>query len=208
MSGKLIFLAPHEKFVYRSPKTTIPAGHGFPYRNTQAALDEIALQMQRAVTALGLDNCTVNADVFVRGEEVFIIEMGGRTGATCIPELISLYYGFDFYEKILQNALGCPVDLTPERPGAPCMAKLLMSPVNGIITAIDEEGLDRLRSGGVTVALDFPVGHAVEAMENGTTRIGHVVTAAEQESQLDDILSRVYSCIYVDGSSLEELWNE
>ena len=45
-------------------------------------------------------------------------------------------------------------------------------------------------------------------MENGTTRIGHVVTAAEQESQLDDILSRVYSCIYVDGSSLEELWNE
>lgn len=205
--GKLIFLAPHEKFVYRSPKTTIPAGHGFPYRNTQAALDEIALQMQRAVTALGLDNCTVNADVFVRGEEVFIIEMGGRTGATCIPELISLYYGFDFYEKILQNALGCPVDLTPERPGAPCMAKLLMSPVNGIITAIDEEGLDRLRSGGVTVALDFPVGHAVEAMENGTTRIGHVVTAAEQESQLDDILSRVYSCIYVDGSSLEELWN-
>ncbi|MBQ8935487.1 MAG: hypothetical protein IJ049_03685, partial [Oscillospiraceae bacterium] len=102
----------------------------------------------------------------------------------------------------------CPVDLTPERPGIPCMAKLLMSPVNGIITAIDEAGLDRLRRGGVTVALDFPVGHAVEAMENGTTRIGHVVTAAEQESQLDDILRRVYRCIYVDGSSLEELWNE
>ena len=206
--GKLVFLAPHEKFVYRSEKITIPAGHGFPYRGSEKVQEEIARQMQLAVDALGLDNCSVNADVFVDGERVSIIEIGGRTGATCIPELISMYYGFDFYEKILQNAMGISLDFTPEKKGVPCMAKLLMSPVDGIITAIDQVELDKIRRRGTLVSLDFPVGHPVEKMENGTTRIGHVVAEADSVEKLDAIVSRVYGCIEVDGSSLEELWRK
>lgn len=207
-NNKLVFLAPHEKFVYHTEKITIPAGHGFPYRGSQKVQQEIAEQMQRAVTALGLNNCSVNADVFVDGDKVSIIEIGGRTGATCIPELISMYYGFDFYEKILQNALGRTLDFKPEKKGFPSMAKLLMSPVNGIITDIDEKGLRGLREAGILVALDFPVGHPVEAMENGTTRIGHVVAEVDGVEKLDEIVSQVYSCVEVDGVSLEELWRK
>ena len=207
-NGELVFLAPHEKFVYHTDKTTIPAGHGFPYRGSEKVLSEIEHQMQLAVQALGLDNCSVNADVFVDGERVSIIEIGGRTGATCIPELISMYYGFDFYEKILQNALGWPVQFDAEKQGVFCMAKLLMSPVNGVITQIQEKWLQKLREKGIIVALDFPVGHAVEAMENGTTRIGHVVAEADSVEALDNIVRKVYRCIFVDGTSLEELWRK
>ncbi len=207
-NGELVFLAPHEKFVYHTEKTTIPAGHGFPYRGSAAVLHEIEKQIKLAVKALGLDNCSVNADVFVDGDRVFIIEMGGRTGATCIPELISLYCGFDFYEKIIQNAFGETVSFEPEKKGVFCMAKLLMSPVNGTITEIDEAQLEKIRNSGVLVAIDFPVGHAVEAMENGTTRIGHVVAEAECVEDLDQIIDRVYACIRVNGISLEELWRE
>ena len=207
-NGELVFLAPHEKFFYHTDKTTIPAGHGFPYRGSEKVLSEIEHQMRLAVQALGLDNCSVNADVFVDGERVSIIEIGGRTGATCIPELISMYYGFDFYEKILQNALGWPVQFDAEKQGVFCMAKLLMSPVNGVITQIQEKWLKKLREKGVIVALDFPVGHAVEAMENGTTRIGHVVTEADSVEALDNIVRKVYRCIFVDGTSLEELWRK
>lgn len=206
--GRLVFLAPHEKFVYSSEKITIPAGHGFPYRGSQKVLQEIEKQMKRAVEALGLDNCSINADVFVDGDNVYVIEMGGRTGATCIPELISMYHGFDFYEKILENALGEPLDFTPEQDGFPCMAKLLMSPVNGTITDIDEKSLARIRQSGNQVVLDFPVGHPVEEMENGTTRIGHVVARADSVEELDEVVSSVYGCIEVDGKSLEELWKK
>lgn len=206
--GKLVFLAPHEKFVYHTDKITIPAGHGFPYLGSERLQKEIEKQMRLAVKALGLDNCSVNADVFVDNEKgkAWIIEMGGRTGATCIPELISMYYGFDFYEKILQNALGQPVGFTPEKEGVPCMAKLLMSPVDGMITEINERKLERMRGKGIAIKLDFPVGHAVEAMQNGTTRIGQVVMEADCVEQLDQTISRVYHCIKVDGTSLEELW--
>ena len=117
-----------------------------------------------------------------------------------------MYYGFDFYEKILQNALGWPVQFDAEKQGVFCMAKLLMSPVDGIITEIDEKKLERMREKGISIKLDFPVGHAVEAMQNGTTRIGSVVMEADCVEELDQTISRVYRCIKVDGTSLEELW--
>ncbi|MCC8129554.1 MAG: ATP-grasp domain-containing protein [Clostridiales bacterium] len=207
-NGKLAFFAPHEKFLYRSGRTTIPAGHGLPYHGSEQVQREIGVQMDRAVKALGLDNCSFNADVLVDGETVSVLEMGGRTGATCIPELISTYYGIDFYEKILQNALGIPLDFTPQVEACPCMAKLLMSPVDGVITGIDEDGLAAVRRVCTELVLDFPVGHPVEAMQNGTTRIGHVVAPASCEEELDALMSRVYRCILVDGRPLEELWNE
>ena len=119
-----------------------------------------------------------------------------------------MYHGFDFYEKILENAMGVPLEFSPKSEGIPCMAKLLMSPVNGTITAIDEKRLARIRQKGIQAVLDFPVGHPVEEMENGTTRIGHVVAPAKKVEELDEVISQVYSCIEVDGSSLEELWKK
>ncbi len=206
--GKLAFLAPHEKFVYRSDRVTIPVGHGFPYRGTEAVQREIRVQIERAVEGLGLNECSINADVFVDGEKVSLIEIGARTGATCIPELITRYYGFNFYEKIIQNALGMQLSFAPEHEPCPCMAKLLMSPVDGVITSVDEAALGEIRRSGAEIKLDYPVGHAVERMVNGTTRIGHVIAAVDKVESLDRIMTDVYRCIRVDGDTLEELWRK
>ena len=126
--------------------------------------------MQLVVTASGADQCSVNADVFVDGEKVWIIEMGGRTGATCIPELISTYYGFDFYEQMIKSALGEETDFQ-QTESCPCMAKLLLSPVSGTITQIDRDQVERLRQEGLELVLDYPEGHEVSAMADGTDRI-------------------------------------
>lgn len=203
--GQLVFLAPHTKFVYRGKNTTIPVGHAFPYPCSQSLYEEIGRQMQAAVTAAGADKCSVNADVFVDGDKVSIIEMGGRTGATCIPELISIYYGFDFYEKMLRSALGEQVEFNCTG-SQPCMAKLLLSPVEGKITSINKEGIHAMKEQGVTVSLDFPVGHKVFAMADGTDRIGHIIARTEDESQLDAWMMQVYRCISVDGVTLEDIW--
>lgn len=208
-NGKLVFLAPHGKFVYRGANTTVPVGHEFPYHCSEAVYREIERQMQLAVTAAGADQCSVNADVFVDGEQVSIIEMGGRTGATCIPELISSYYGFDFYEKMIRSALGEKVEFPEvQKKGTPCMAKLLMSLVSGVITGLDMERIRELGSNGVTVAIDFQVGHRVFAMSDGTDRIGHVIASVEEESRLDELISQVRSCIEIDGRSLEDIWKK
>lgn len=207
-NGKIVFLAPHEKYLFYGDQVTVPSGHGFPLNASQEELREIRHQMEIAVDAVGLDQCSFNADVMVNGNQVSLLEIGGRSGATCIPELISLHYGFDFYEKILENALGLPVEIPENSTKIPCIGKLLMSPVKGTITHINEKKLQEIRGSGVEVELDFGVGHAVEIMQNGTDRIGHVIAKTASESEFQKILNSVYSSIEVDGRSLEELWKK
>lgn len=219
-NGQLVFLAPHTKFVYQGANITIPIGHAFPYPCSDAVLSQIRRQMQAAVTATGIDNCSVNADMFVDGDTVSIIEIGGRTGATCIPELISMYYGFDFYELMIRNALGEHVEFSWSDT-KPCMAKLLLSPVSGIITDIRQEKLKSISvhpesqttgsnstDNPFSITLDYSIGQHINAMVDGTDRIGHVIAPVDSEEALNHLIAQVRKCIYVDGTSLEDLWNE
>lgn len=202
--GRLVFFAPHEKYLFRGGQVTVPAGHSFPYICTEKIRANIRRQMQLAVGAAGLDDCPVNADVLVDGDRVWILEIGGRTGATCIPELISMHYGFSFYEKMILNALGEEVSFQAS-PGIPCEGRLLMSPVDGRITKIDGEKLQSLRQRGIQILIDFAPGHRVGAMKNGTDRIGHVIARAETGEGFRKIYEEVQSCIWIGDKTLMDL---
>lgn len=204
-NGKIQLLLPHEKFVVRSGNTTLPGGHGFPYQASKELLDNIHKNVSLAIAAAGLDNCAFNADVMINGKEAYVLELGGRCGATCIPELISIYCGFDYYSKILENAVGLQPDFTV-RETTPCMAKLLFSPVDGRITGINQEILSSLRKKGYIFSLDYKVGDSIEKVKNGTDRIGQAILTTSEESEIDALLQRLYEAIYVDGRSLLELW--
>lgn len=206
--GKLIFIAPHRKCVYRSGETVITAGHDFPFTGSAELTEEIRRQTELAVAAIGLDNCAVNLDAFVDGDRMYVIEIGGRSGATCIPELISMHYGFDYYEMILHLALGQPVLCGEPEQTIPCRARLIMCPIPGRITAIDRQTIDQMREEGIRIGLDYDEGADVEAMRNGTDRIGQVIAAVDNEQQIERIMDRVYHCIRLDDRPLDELWAE
>lgn len=203
-NGKAI-LFPHDKFTYTADGTTIPIGHSFPYVASDELLWELEVQMNRAVAALGLKNCPLNADVFVKENKVWIIEIGGRTGATCIPELLSIYTGYDWYETIIHAAVGEPVALEPKKK-TPCMAKLIFSPVEDEITAIDRSVREKLNTQGIMCSMDYDIGHPVPAMKNGTGRIGHLIAAVSQEETLDAYISELRNSIMLKRGTLEEVW--
>jgi hypothetical protein len=169
-------------------------------------LDDIREQMQRALDAVGADNCCFNADVFIDGEKSYVIEVGGRCGATCIPELISVYYDFDYYEAMLLEASGTRAHFPEQEKGVPCMAKLMTSPVEGTITGIDASGLEEMKKSGIDVMIDHPVGAHVFAMSDGTDRIGHVLMKTDHEKTLDAAMSQARRCVMINGRNLEELW--
>lgn len=187
--GMEVFL-PHEKFTYTSDGVTVPLGHAFPYKGSEELLKELKLQLEKAAEAVGLKNCPINADVFVKGNKVWIIEIGGRTGATCIPELISIYKGYDWYEKIICAAMGEAADFTSEQENS-CMAKLLFSDVTGRIEEIDETVLKELEKEGAAVQLDYGIGAQIDKMRNATDRIGHVILACEKEQEIDRCIQKI-----------------
>ncbi|MEY8426380.1 ATP-grasp domain-containing protein [Lachnospiraceae bacterium 46-15] len=205
--GKIRFLLPHEKFTCTAGGITLPEGHSFPYRCTPELEREILFQIEQAIGAVGMDNCAVNADILVRDGHAYILEIGARAGATCIPELISTYCGFDYYKQMIRQALGETPDFTV-KSHRPCMAKLLFSGCDGILTDIDESRLNELRRRCIDISLDYPVGAHVEKVQNGTSRIGQVILETADERELDEMMLRVRQTIKVNGVDLETLWNE
>ncbi len=207
-NGRWKLLLPHDKYLCRTGQTAIPAGHSFPFACPVCVENEIHAQMTLAARALGLDNCAVNADLMLCGDRAFLLEMGGRAGATGIPELISCYTGTDYYEQIIRNALGESADFSCA-PKIPCISRLLFSPRSGVVTQIREDTIAGLRSQDVSIHLDYRTGDHVSRVRNGTDRIGSVIcrgslgqSVEELEQSMNHIVSLLQSSIFVDGIPL------
>ena len=195
--GRIVLCLPHEKCVGRTDRTTVPIGHRFPFEGSEALKTAIRQAFEAIVASCGLNNCAVNADVFVTGRDtVSVIEAGGRCGATTIPELITRHTGIDYYEAMIRCALGEPAAMQP-LTAEPCVGRLLMSPVNGTITAVDTARLDALAAHGVSVSLDYGVGDHVETMKNGTDRIGQLIVSGADCDRVEALAAEAAACLTI-----------
>ena len=191
--GKLEFVLPHGDYVFVGD-TGVPVGHYAPY-NLPDMEKEIYRQTELAIKAMKLDNCAINADFILCDGEPYVLEIGARGGATNLVELVCLYYGFDYYEKILRVAMGEHVDFAPVgEKRVPNASHLLTSETNGTIEEILNEnqiGVD----GVCEVQFDYGVGEKVQKFHVGPDRIGHVIVTGESlkeaETNLKLAMSRI-----------------
>ena len=170
--GKLQFVLPHGDYVFVGD-TGVPVGHFAPYDLSEEVLQDVFDQTEKAIKAMKLDNCAINADFIMKDQKTYVLEIGGRSGATCLAELVSIYYGFDYYEKIIQAALG-EAPSFPQNQAVPNASKLLMSDKDGIIRSIANHNAPSENI--YEVQFDYTVGDAVKKFHVGPHRIGHVIT--------------------------------
>lgn len=182
VDGKVAFLAFHDKVVRNNGHTDVPIGHrmdaGF-IQHCQTETD-LAEQAQRTATAVGMRSCFFNMDVILDADNhAWVIEAGVRAGATCIPEVIGLYYGFDYYEAMIDAALGQEPFFPTEPVCGASEGRLMLSDSEAVAqdTAV-EDILGPIREQyGVSIeaSLDYAAGERLPAFENGTSRIGQIV---------------------------------
>lgn len=190
--GQVRFILPHGDYVFQGD-TGVPIGHWAPYELDADIIEDAKIQLQKAAGAMGLDNCAMNADFILVDGKTYVLEIGGRAGATCLPELVSLYYGYDYYEKIIQAALGEDVDFSSPEAN-PNVGMLLRSEKEGVIKAIADKN-DSEDPGIVEIQFDYKVGDKVSAFRVGPHRIGHVVvkgdTVEQAKAKMERVLDRI-----------------
>lgn len=137
--GEILFILPTGDVRY-GENDEIPAGHYLPYEDESSVIDDTMKQMAEGIRALGLDNCAVNADLMRMDGKVYILEMTGRMGANCMPELSSIYIGYDIYRMIIETALGersFIQEITEDkRPCTPCFAQMVVSEQAGTLRSV------------------------------------------------------------------------
>ena len=192
MDGKVQFILPHRDYIFMG-STGVPAGHFAPYELSEEAQQDCCETCEKAILAMGLDNCAVNCDFIMRDGKTYVLEIGGRSGATCLAELVSIYYGYDYYKKIIEVALGMKPDF-PKDKAVPNASKLLMSDKDGEIIALANRN-PKSDKGIYEVCFDYTVGDQVKKFHVGPNRIGHVVTKgrtlAEATAALDRALKNI-----------------
>lgn len=170
--GEVKFILPHGDYVFMG-NTGVPVGHFAPYALTEDELKDCMEQTEKAIKAMGLNNCAVNCDFIMKDGKTYILELGGRSGATCLAELVSIYYGFDYYEKIVEGALGMNPQF-PQDQAVPNASKLLMSDKTGTIRRVVDH--NPKNDDIYEIRFDYRVGEKVRKFRVGPDRIGHVIT--------------------------------
>lgn len=170
--GEVQFILPHGDYVFQGD-TGVPIGHFAPYELGDGIIEDAKTQLEKAIEAMGLDNCAINADFILKDDKTYVLELGGRSGATCLAELVSIYYGFDYYEKLVLAALGEDVAF-PQEHAVPNASMLLRSNKDGVIRSIENKNEP---DGDIyEIQFDYGVGDCVKKFHVGPNRIGHVIT--------------------------------
>ena len=184
--GKVEFILPHGDYVFKGD-TGVPIGHFAPYDLSDETVQDAKRTLEAAIHAMKLDNCAINADFILKDGKTYVLEIGGRSGATCLAELTSIYYDFDYYEKILRVAVGEKVDFKSNK-SIPNASHLLMADKDGIIESQTDN--NKHDSSGayederlLEVQFDYSAGDEVHKFRIGPHRIGHVITKG---TSLDD----------------------
>ena len=198
-NGEVQFILPHGDYVFKGD-TGVPIGHFAPYKLDPAVEEDAKDQLKLAINAMGLNNCAINADFIMKDNKTYVLEIGGRSGATCLAELVSIFYGYDYYEKILLTALGEEVDFSagdgsPAEScnGTPNASMLLMSDTNGHI--VSQTNNNPANPDIVDIQFDYKPGDEVHKFKVGPHRIGHVITKgktlADAVDTLNDALTKI-----------------
>lgn len=191
--GELVFCLPDNTEAYPGYVPT-PVGHSVPFEKEEQLGKQVREQLKKAVKAVGLDNCSINSDMIYKDGHVYVIEITGRAGATCLPEIVSIYYGINYYEAMVRLALGMEISYMFRKPtGKSCIARTLLSHRNGIVRKIENEN----KSDHDIVDLQFNVGPGdeVRKYENGRDRIGQVIVKGDIlpdcNRRLEEVLAKI-----------------
>ena len=162
----------------------VPVGHYAPamteYEGLQADTEE---QLRRCVKALEIDNCAINADFILHDGEVYVLEIGARAGATCLPELVSECYGINYYDYLLRGACGLPLPAIDTRKIRPALVYTPYTTTCGRVKAIHTPVCREIAD-----CVIYPqAGEEVHAFRTAYDRIGHLVMKGERMDELMEV---------------------
>lgn len=196
-NGKLLFCLPNNIENYQSHVPT-PIGHSVPYRKQDTLGAEVEHQLKLAIQALGMDNCPINCDLMEKDGKIYVIEITGRAGGTCLPETTGIYYGIDYYEAIVRLALDMEAEALFEKssPRTANLSHILTSDRTGILKQIHND--NEITENIVDLSFNVEPGEEIRKYENGRDRIGQVILKGKNLDDCQQNLAKVLSKINIE----------
>ena len=193
-NGEVLFVLPHGDETLMC-KTAVPIGHYMPYEISEALLDDTCKQVKAGIKALSIDNCAVNVDLIAKEGKAYIIELTGRVGANCLPELTSNYFGINYYEMILATCLGQSPLPYFECRKEPCttLARMIRSDKAGIVKSVSVP-----ESEDTQIHVFIQTGSEVRVFTNCNDAIGEIIVKGKNMKECENVMRNVIDKINIE----------
>ncbi len=194
--GNVLFVMPHGDNTYMS-HTAVPVGHYVPLDCDDDIHRQTEVAVKSAIEALGLNNCAVNVDLILKDNKVYVIELTGRVGANCLPELVQINFGIEYYKMIAAMALGeNPLELWEKRRShtkAGLAKMILETERTGILDNIEFSG--KVEGDVIEVTFFKHSGDEIRKFENSNDCVGQIIvqgnTMADCQKTIDYVLEEI-----------------
>ena len=199
--NEVLFVMPTGNETYLS-STNIPVGHFVPYLEKDVDSRVIEDQVKRAINALGFNNCAINVDLIKKGNEYYVIELTGRVGANCLPELTQIYYDISYYDMIatlsVRDERFQSMMKTEYKSYGAGYAKMLFSEKSGTIKSIE----CGLKNEDYVYEVTFFVkpGETVNKFRNSKDCIGQVIVKGKDMEDCNKNMQRLLDSIKIEFS--------
>lgn len=186
-----------------NPPYYVPIGHSFPSKLKGNVLEKVKKEIIKAVEALGIKSGPANIDIILDEKgKPYIIEVGPRIGATCLPELMYYHSHINWVEETIRACIGEKPDLTPKKNIA-CAALILESPDNGIFEGFEMPKKIYSDKRVLEIKVTAKKGDIVNKFKKGTDRIGKVVVKAKSIDNARKLAKNIKSQIKFQVKSLK-----
>ncbi len=108
---RISFFLFKEHFSFK-PNKMVPIGESHPYRELRySERNRLKKDISKIMRYLKYFKGPFNIDARItKDNEIFIMELGPRSGGNLIPELIERGYQFQYYENSIKNSLGLKIN--------------------------------------------------------------------------------------------------
>lgn len=187
VDGKMQFVMPHGDIVFNG-KTDVPIGHYVPYGLPEDVAEDVRIQTELTIDALGLRSCAINMDFILKEGKVYVLEAGARVGATCLAEQTGIYYNIDYYKYLIDISLGKVTGsiFLPQQANG---SLLFVSDRDGCFQDIiipnenDYAVYEKV--------FDYQQGEPVREFKVGPDRIGHIIITEKDEGSVIEKLEEI-----------------
>jgi biotin carboxylase len=191
-NSRLVFYAVTHKHM----EGLLVRGHSLPTNITPDQERQVGTMIEQTCVALGYLNGPVNYDAMVNGEEVFVLEMGARSGGNGIVDLIELGTGVDLCTAVIEYAAGREVSLDSGKTRTGYGTVVFGSPVAGTLRGLADIDALRLRVPEVCrLQLAAPLGARVKPLIHNANLLGYVVFKCALPQEYDRISKAVLSAL-------------
>lgn len=196
--GRIVFFQPTWKLLN---ERFVPYGHILPANLEEADARAVKSMMASVVEALGLRNGPLNFDVMLTADGPVIIELGGRLGGNCLPELMQLHTGVNTVEAVIRLAMGETFDLPPVE-AKPVGVFIFGAPRPGKVERIYrlEEKFPDWSSDVIRKRINVEVGQNVEPFTQGDRQLGYYIMKAADGKTLAERVTKMQQEKWVEAA--------